>query len=298
MIAAALSPELARVFAARLPAEFSECIRPISVHEREWWTSIPAGALLILDPTVLAGDGVALAMAGAAITAVGARVVLYTSFSAESMRAVAFAAPLMPVELWITGIDDHAEEFGRRVQRLAAHGLVGDVVPRLLSNSAELPRSVQAAIVALFTTPERFFEAADLARVAMTSRRNLDRSLVESGLGTARRLIVAARMLHGIARFGGPDTARSVRSVADSLGYSDPEVFSRHFAEVFGIRPAARASLHDSRILSCILGYIKSTGDSIPAGFSEDQPATIRVEKDAGSAGGRASRPSVPYLLA
>lgn len=260
MIVAALPPEPARTLVERLPRDLAASIDVLTVNEQQWWTSVPPGALVVLDPVLLAGDGVALAMAGSTLTAAEARVVFYTSFSPESMRAVAFAAGLAPLELWIAGIDDRAQEFGKRVQRLAAHGLIADLLPRLLAYTESLPRSIRAAMIALFTTPERFFEAADLARSAMTSRRNLDRYLAEHGLGTARRLIVAAKMVHGLARFGGASGLRSTRSVADSLGYSDAEVFARQFAEVFGVRPAARASIDGARAVAAIVAYLRSTG--------------------------------------
>jgi AraC-like DNA-binding protein len=268
MIVAALPSESARILADRLPRDLAESVVSVDVKKQEWWTSVPPDALVILDPVLLAGDGVALAMAGSTFNAAEARVVFYTSFSPESMRAVAFAAGLAPLELWIIGIDDLAQEFGRRLQRLAAHGLIADLLPRLLAYTELLPQSIRAAIVALFTTPERFFEAADLARSAMTSRRNLDRYLAEHGLGTARRLIVAAKMVHGITRFGGPSGPRSARSVAESLGYSDAEVFARQFVDVFGIRPAARASIDEARVVTAIIAYLRST-----AGAHVESPA-------------------------
>jgi len=262
MIAAALRPTLARVFAECLPADFATSIVYLPVEEPRWWSAVQPGALVVLDPTLFSGDAVSLAMAGSTFAAVGARVAFYTSFSSESMHAVASASVLLPVELWITGIDDRAQEFGRRVQRLAAHGLVAEVLPRLLVDDEHLPHAIRAGVIALFTTPERFFDAGDLARAAMTSRRSLDRHLADSGLGTARRLIVAAKMLHGMVRFGGSGASRSSRSVADSLGYSDPEVFARQFSDVFGVRPAARATLGSERVVSSLLAYVRSSGSS------------------------------------
>ena len=212
MIVSVLTPELARALAGCLPADLAKSIEFVPSERPEWWTTVPTGALIVLDPALLAGDSVSLAAIGAVLTTAGARVVFYTSFSAESMRAVAFAAVLHPVELWITGVDDRAGEFARRVQRLAAHDLVDEVLTRLLSAGEALRPPVRAALIALFAAPERFFDADDVARVAMTSRRNLDRYLAEYGLGTARRLIVAAKIVHGVTRLGGRDgPARSVR---------------------------------------------------------------------------------------
>ena len=132
MIVGALSSDLARALIRSLPEDLAGAVELLGVHGCDWWTSVPAGALVILDPAVLDSDGVSLAMAATALSAAGARVVFYTTFSSESMRAVAFAAALHPVELWITGIDDRAAEFGRRVQRLSAHRFVDELLPKLL----------------------------------------------------------------------------------------------------------------------------------------------------------------------
>ena len=272
MIAAALSPALARSFSDHLPADLALSVAFLPLGEAGWWGSVRAGTLVVLDPMVFAGDAVSLAMAGSAFAAAGARVVFYTSFSSESMHAVAFASVLLPVELWITGIDDQAQGFAHRVQRLAAHGLIADVLPRLMADDDRLPRAVRAGVIALFTTPERFFEASDLARVCMMSRRNLDRYLGDARLGTARRLIVAAKVLHGVVRFGRSEGGRSTRSVADSLGYSDPEVFARQFAEVFGIRPAARSSLSEGDVVSSVLDYVRAPADAPPSESVVDRP--------------------------
>ena len=271
MIAAALSPVLARSFSAQLPPDLALTVAYLPLDEPRWWNAVRAGTLVVLDPTVFAGDSVSLAMAGSVFAAAGARVVFYTPFSSESMHAVAFASVLMPVELWIVGIDDLAQQFANRVQQLAAHGLIADVLPRLMTDDDRLPQAVRAGVIALFTTPERFFEAGDLARVSLMSRRNLDRYLGDARLGTARRLIVAAKVLHGIVRFGPPGAARSSRSVADSLGYSDPEVFSRQFAEVFGVRPAARSSLSESNVMSSVLDYVRAPGESLSTEFTANR---------------------------
>jgi transcriptional regulator GlxA family with amidase domain len=155
-------------------------------------------------------------------------------------------------------LDDCPAEFGRRIRRASAHGVVTAVLAKIRANRGLLPQPLNAAISALFSAPERFFDAVDVANLAGISRRSLDRHLIAIGFSTARRLVIGAKVLHGAVRLSEARVGkgRTIRSVSDGLGYADPEVFSRQYAEVFGTRPTVGAELEQGRIVAATLSYL------------------------------------------
>lgn len=258
MIIAALSQRLAdawrRADLPRIQRVDLKARRPIDLP-------LSCGGLLVLDPIELRGDPLLTRTLAGALHASGGRCAFYTEFSSEHMRAVGMANVLSPVALWIAGVDDAKPDFRHRVLNLQHWPIVDEVYEGLQSDIDQLPGGLSDAVTTVFREPDRFFDAADLAKAADMCRRTVDRHLLGHGFATASRVVMGARLLNGLARLRAPGA--TVGDVAAQLGYSADAVLSRQCRRVLRCRPSQARRLSSADLVALIVDFIRgrSAGD-------------------------------------
>lgn len=158
--------------------------------------------------------------------------IFLTDSSPHGFRTALGAADVTPYRLLLRGVDDDTATLHSAISeaRPFAHAerLLAAIAPALEGLSGP----VRSACERLVYRPERFFDAADLARASLLSRRHLDRTLHEQGLGTAKQLVIGARVWQAY-RLMAAEPA-SARGVAARLGYADGKSLLRHVRAVLG----------------------------------------------------------------
>jgi AraC-like DNA-binding protein len=133
------------------------------------------------------------------------------------------------------------------------------VIEELHDSLRQLPRQLYAKIENMFDQPHRYRSALDLAGdgVAIVGiYRNLD----SAGLGSPKRLLIAAKVLRGFGYLRDP--GYSVLDVSIKLGYKTARIFSHHWVSVFGVTPArVRRRLTDEAAVEHVLRWIRAAGD-------------------------------------
>jgi AraC-like DNA-binding protein len=99
-----------------------------------------------------------------------------------------------------------------------------------------LTPGVRCAILDLFEQPRRYERAGDLAIEAGIIARQLYRTFGSSDLGSPRKLVVVARMLHAYACFRREPL--TVAEVGARVGYQSNKTFVQHSLEIFGCCPS------------------------------------------------------------
>lgn len=192
----------------------------------------------VVDPCV---DGPADTEAVRAIRSgfPGVAVLVYTSITAESTRAMLSLGELGVRHCVLRGFDDEPMRFRDRLETLRAFGLEERIVSalRVALVAGDAPAGLIGAIEQLFRRPTRFKSATDIAVAAEMPRRNVNRWLERLGLAPARTLVTAARVLRGYQYAQNP--ALSMSDVALRLGYADPRIFAAHVRTMSGRRFAA-----------------------------------------------------------
>ena len=158
--------------------------------------------------------------------------IFLTDSSPHGFRTALGAAEVTPYRLLLRGVDDDTATLHAAIAeaRPFAHAerLLAAIAPAL----AGLSGPVRSACERLVYRPERFFDAADLARASLLSRRHLDRTLHEQGLGTAKQLVIGARVWQAYRLITAEPA--SARGVAARLGYADGKSLLRHVRAVLG----------------------------------------------------------------
>lgn len=233
-IAAFLSPETSARIRRILPSARV-------LHFARSWTDLAtllsksSARTVIFDP---AADGTfQLAAASLLIHSYPSRYFLaYVQLSSQSMLAVAELSRNGLDEVWIQGNDDALPSLRDRLQvvGLAPRFNGGSSVP--IANFSELPSRLKQCLIALFDHPGRYATAGDLAIQAGISVSALYRSFHTALLISPKRMLIAAKAMHGYAYLREPGC--SIRQIAHSLGYVGPRIFASHLADVFGAPPS------------------------------------------------------------
>jgi transcriptional regulator GlxA family with amidase domain len=131
--------------------------------------------------------------------------------------------------------DDSPKRFHQVLERVAKKQLSRYVVANISDALELLPESIAKAIEQTFERPQSFLSAADIAAAADVPMTKLYRSLKSAGFRSAKRILIAARVLRAHAYMREP--GYSVRTVAAKLGYSHPRILARHTYQALGVKP-------------------------------------------------------------
>lgn len=178
-------------------------------------------------------------------------VVVFTRFQPESVRHLVRLAGHGIDEVILFRFDDTPMRFAELVDRRRSTPLVKLVLENLDGNLARLPVPIRLAIVSMFDSPRDFRSTGDLADAAGVPLRTLYRNLHSADIGSARRLVVAARAMRAITML--QDPGRSVRDVSRLLRYSKSEHLTAHLDDLTAARVSEIRQWSDLRDLARIV---------------------------------------------
>ena len=184
----------------------------------------------------------------------------YVTLHAPAFKAIAQLGRLGLEDVVLHRFDDAPDRFLERIEQVQGNSLTHRVVEELRDSLRQLPRQLYATIENMFDQPHRYASALDLAGdgIAIVGiYRNLD----AAGLGSPKRLLIAAKVLRGFGYLRDP--GYSVLDVSIKLGYKTARIFSHHWVCVFGVTPArVRRRLSDDAAVEHVLRWIRAAGDA------------------------------------
>jgi AraC-like DNA-binding protein len=163
-------------------------------------------------------------------------VVVYTLISSQAMRGTVEFARAGIRNVVLKGFDDTPQRFSALLEELAGGRWESPLFDaRVRPHLGRAPEPLSSAVERLFRFPRDFHDVDDLARVAGMHRRNVERGLGRAGIGSAKRLVVSARVerAHHLLR----RRRVSVREAAKRLGYASTRLFARQVRWATGRSP-------------------------------------------------------------
>jgi AraC-like DNA-binding protein len=215
-------------------------------------------SVVILDPSADGTLNVG-AVAGLLKRYPSLPLIAYVTLHAPAFKAIAQLGKLGLEDVVLHRFDDDPERFRERVEQVQGNSLTHRLLEELNGALRQLPRLLFVTVENLFEQPHRYTSALDLATqgIAIVSvYRNLD----AAGLGSPKRLLVAAKVLRGYGYLRDP--GYSVLDVSIKLGYKTARIFSHHWVAVFGQTPArVRNRLGEDEAIASVLQWIRATDD-------------------------------------
>jgi AraC-like DNA-binding protein len=254
-------------------AEDPELLVAESWEELESFIRRKPVSAVILDPSADGNLNVG-AVAGLLKRYPSLPLIAYVTLHAPAFKAIAQLGKLGLEDVVLHRFDDAPERFRERVEQVQGNSLTHRLLEELKGDLSQLPRLLFVTVENLFEQPHRYSSALDLTMegIAIVSvYRNLD----AAGLGSPKRLLVAAKVLRGYGYLRDP--GYSVLDVSIKLGYKTARIFSHHWVAVFGQTPArVRNRLSEDEAIGSVLRWIRAGDDD--SVLPDDSPgATTHV---------------------
>jgi AraC-like DNA-binding protein len=215
-------------------------------------------SVVIIDPSADGNLNVG-AVAGLLKRYPSLPLIAYVTLHAPAFKAIAQLGKLGLEDVVLHRFDDAPDRFRERVEQVQGNSLSHRLIEELAGSLRLLPRPLLVTVENMFEQPHRYASALDLAMegIAIVSvYRNLD----AAGLGSPKRLLVAAKVLRGFGYLRDP--GYSVLDVSIKLGYKTARIFSHHWVAVFGETPArVRNRLSDDEAIASVLRWIRTPDD-------------------------------------
>ena len=156
---------------------------------------------------------------------------------------------------------NESERLRHFVETLHARKLWTRFLAMLEPSVGRLPASLLEAILNMFERPCRYYCASDLALQAHVDRRSLYRTFDALHVGSPRKLLVVARIIHAYAYLR--QQALTVHEVAAKIGYERVETLVEHCEDILGCVPSdLRAELREDEVLRQVLEWYCKPGMS------------------------------------
>jgi AraC-like DNA-binding protein len=189
-------------------------------------------------------------------------VVVYTVLSASTARALVPLARSGVEHVVLNRFDDEPRRFLDLLERVPGHALSDQLMQALAEPLGRLPVMVVRAIEQAIRTPSRFHNAQDLASAAGMNTRTLYRNLEAAELGSARMIVVGARLLRAYSLLRDP--GRSIKEIASRLGYHSPWQLTQQMREITGLTPRlVRRRLEADAFVARLAGEIRGRRDNV-----------------------------------
>jgi AraC-like DNA-binding protein len=215
-------------------------------------------SVVILDPSADGTLNVG-AVAGLLKRYPSLPLIAYVTLHAPAFKAIAQLGKLGLEDVLLHHFDDAPDRFRQRVEHVHGNSLTHRLLDELNGSLRQLPRPLFVTIQNMFEQPHRYASALDLTLEGysiISVYRNLD----AAGLGSPKRLVVAARVLRGFGYLRDP--GYSVLDVSIKLGYKTARIFSHHWVAVFGETPAkVRNRLGEDEAIARVLDWIRASRD-------------------------------------
>lgn len=210
---------------------------------------------VVLDP---AADGVMNINAVATLLAKypSLPVVAYVMLNQASFNAVAQLSRQGLENVVLHRLEDAPERFRATLERATTNPLASQALNALRPQINRLPVKLAQAVDEMFTSPHRYVRASDLALTAQMSSVRLYRNFGVAGLGSPKKLLIAAKLLRGYGYL--KDPGYSIAEVSRKLGYRNPRIFGEHCKDVFGLRPTrVRTHLGPDAVIGRLVAWLQ-----------------------------------------
>ena len=194
--------------------------------------------------------------------------VAYVGVAAPQMRAILDLSKAGLQHVVLHRFEDSTTRFAALISRVRADPLSRRMLSELSPSISQLPLELAAAVEDMFKRPSKFETALDLGVAAGIPSVRLYRSFDVAGLGSPKKLLIAAKLLRASAYLRNPGYA--VADVATKVGYKYSRKFTHHCVTVFGMNPARvrkRLSEEDSIALIRKWLTVRSAEDDVELSF-------------------------------
>jgi AraC-like DNA-binding protein len=183
-------------------------------------------------------------------------IVVYTSLSAASMRAIMLLGRVGIEHVVLNRFDDERRRFQELLERVPGQTLSDQMLRSLAPELGKLPVTMVRAIEQLFRSPGRFRNAQDLSAAAGTILRTLYRQLEMAGIHSPRLLVAAARLLRVYALLRDP--GRQIKEVAVKVGYHSQYQLTQHMRALTGHTPrTVRAYIEPEQFVTLLVEGVR-----------------------------------------
>ncbi len=180
---------------------------------------------------------------------------VYTSLGPASAGALTELSIRGVKDVVLARYDDSPKKFNQLLERVAKKQLSRYVISNIADSLGMLPEPVAKAVEQMFDKPQAFLSASDIATAAGVPLSSLYRSLRLAGFRSAKRILVAARVLRAHAYMREP--GYSVQEVASKLGYSHPRILARHTNLALGVKPRhLRRRMSDEAVIGRLVDWM------------------------------------------
>jgi AraC-like DNA-binding protein len=184
-------------------------------------------------------------------------VVLYTTVSADALKACHALGTRGYRHVVLFGIDDEPAAFRAKLEALPADTLADHLIALLHDRLRRLPESLAQALQETFRTPSAIDCVDRLASRAMMPRRTVYDALERAGLAAPAQHLGAARVLRAYYYLRAPGAR--VRDVAIKLRYRSPDAMASSIRSVTGFLPSSLArQLERDDFVGRIATYLQS----------------------------------------
>jgi AraC-like DNA-binding protein len=183
---------------------------------------------------------------------------VYTALGPAAVAAMAELSRRGLKDVVLHRYDDSPKRFHQLLERVARKQLSRYVILNIADSLERLPETIAKSIEQTFDKPQAFLSAADIAAAAGVPLSSLYRSLRVAGFRSAKRILVAARVLRAHAYMREP--GYSVQEVAAKLGYSHPRILARHTHLALGVKPRhLRRRMSDDAVVGRLVDWMYDT---------------------------------------
>lgn len=200
--------------------------------------------------------------------------VAYVGVAAPQMRAILDLSKSGLQHVVLHRFEDSIVRFSALINRVRGDPLSRRLLTELSPYLGQLPLELAAAVEDMFKRPNRFETALDLGVAAGIPSVRLYRSFDVAGLGSPKKLLIAAKLLRASSYLRNPGYA--VANVATKVGYKYSRKFTHHCVMVFGMNPArVRKRLSEEDAIGLIRKWLTS---SISDGSETDSRGREKID--------------------
>ena len=182
-------------------------------------------------------------------------ILVYTALDPAAVSAMTELSRRGLKDVVLHRYDDSPKRFHQLLERVAKKQLSRYVISNIADSLELLPEAIAKAVEQTFDKPQAFLSAADIAAAAGVPLSSLYRSLRTAGFRSAKRILVAARVLRAHAYMREP--GYSVQDVADKLGYSHPRILAHHTHLALGVKPRQlRRRMSDDAVIGRLVDWM------------------------------------------
>lgn len=211
--------------------------------------------IVVIDPGAAGWDGLAAAI-DLLVKFPSVPVLGYTIVNASTAHAVVELNRNRQCRVLLHPHEGLPSEF--REALLHAHE--GTLAARFLvaidQQLLELPECLRNAVCEMFDHPQSFEAASDIALVAHVRSEKVNRRFALAGLGTPKKMLIAARLLRAYSYITA--SGKSIESIAVAIGYHDPHVLRAHIRRVLRSEPRTLASLSEHELTERLFAWVTS----------------------------------------